>query len=65
MPLMDTSRARHELGWQPTHSAAEALLELLDGMRRNAGSGTPPLEPSSGLPGRLAELRTGVGATDT
>jgi nucleoside-diphosphate-sugar epimerase len=65
LPLMDTSRARAELGWQPKHSAAEALLELLDGMRHDAGSGTPPLEPSSGLPGRLAELRTGVGATDT
>ncbi|MGH3699103.1 MAG: NAD-dependent epimerase/dehydratase family protein [Pseudonocardiaceae bacterium] len=65
LPLMDTSRARDELGWQPTHSAADALLELLDGMRHNAGSETPPLQPSSGLRGRLTELRTGIGATDT
>jgi len=64
LPLMDTSRARDELGWQPTHSAADALLELLAGMRQNAGSGTPPLEPSPGMPGRLLELRTGIGATD-
>ena len=64
LPLMDTSRARDELGWQPTHSAADALLELLVGMRQNAGSGTPPLEPSPGMPGRLLELRTGIGATD-
>jgi nucleoside-diphosphate-sugar epimerase len=64
VPLMDTSRARAELGWQPQHSAAEALLELLAGLRQNAGSGTPPLEKSHGLSGRLAELRTGLGATD-
>lgn len=64
LPLMDTSRARDELGWRPKHSAADALLELLAGMRQNAGSGTPPLEPSTGLPGRLTELRTGVGAMD-
>lgn len=64
LPLMDTSRARDELGWQPQHSAADALLELLAGMRQNAGFGTPPLEPSSGLPGRLIELQTGVGARD-
>lgn len=64
LPLMDTSRAHSELGWRPEHSAADALLELLAGMRQNAGSDTPPLAPSRGLPGRLSELRTGVGATD-
>jgi UDP-glucose 4-epimerase len=64
LPLMDTSRARDELGWQPQHSAADALLELLAGMRHNSGSGTPPLRHSAGWSGRLAELRTGVGATD-
>jgi UDP-glucose 4-epimerase len=64
LPLMDTSRARDELGWQPQHSAGDALLELLTGMRENAGSATPPLERSRGIAGRLAELRTGVGATD-
>lgn len=65
LPLMDASRARDELGWQPQHSATGALLELLTGMRGNIGSDTPPLEPSRGLSGRLAELRTGIGATDT
>lgn len=64
LPLMDTSRARDELAWRPKHSAADALLELLAGMRQNAGADTPPLAPSRGLPGRLNELRTGVGATD-
>lgn len=64
LPLMSTSRARDELGWQPQHSATDALLELLAGMRHNAGAETPPLQPSPGLAGRLTELRTGVGATD-
>jgi nucleoside-diphosphate-sugar epimerase len=64
LPLMDTSRARDELGWRPQHSAGDALLELLTGMRENAGSTTPPLARSRGMAGRLAELRTGIGATD-
>ncbi len=64
VPLMDTSRARRELGWQPTHSAGDALLELLAGMREGAGADTAPLHPSTGVTGRLAELSTGVGATD-
>ncbi|MDQ3678305.1 MAG: NAD-dependent epimerase/dehydratase family protein, partial [Actinomycetota bacterium] len=34
VPLMDTSRARNELGWTATRSAGDALLELLEGMRR-------------------------------
>lgn len=64
LPLMDISRAREELGWQPTSSAGDALLELLAGMRDGAGADTPPLRPSAGVAGRLAELSTGVGATD-
>ncbi len=31
---MDTARARDELGWAPSHSSADALLELMDGMRQ-------------------------------
>src|SRR3954471_476134 len=37
VPLLDTRRAREELGWAPRHTAAEALLSLLDGMRAGAG----------------------------
>jgi nucleoside-diphosphate-sugar epimerase len=50
VPLMDVSRAHRLLGWAPTHGAGEALLELLDGMRRGDG------------PLRLREFLTGVGA---
>jgi UDP-glucose 4-epimerase len=42
-PLLDTRRAREVLGWSPTRSATEALLELLDGFHAGAGAPTPPL----------------------
>jgi nucleoside-diphosphate-sugar epimerase len=61
VPLMDTTRARSDLGWTPRHDAGEALLELLDGLRRTAGGDTPPLTPGAGGPLRLRELLTGVG----
>lgn len=38
-PLMDTTRAREELGWAPQHDAGDALLELLEGIRSGAGLG--------------------------
>jgi len=57
VPLMDTSRAREELGWKETVSAPEALLELLDGMKQAASAPTPPLKHHS----RLEEVRTGLG----
>jgi nucleoside-diphosphate-sugar epimerase len=62
VPLMDTRRARTELGWDPRHSASEALQELLDGLRERAGVQTPPLDPAAGGPLRIGELRSGVGA---
>src|SRR4051812_29447673 len=63
VPLMDTSRARTELGWTPRHSAADALLELIDGMHDGAGSDTPPLSPQTTAPARAREVLTGVGRT--
>jgi UDP-glucose 4-epimerase len=62
VPLMDTSRAREELGWTPTCTAGEALLELIDAMRRGEGLDTAPLEPGAAGPLRIRELLTGVGA---
>ena len=61
VPLMDATRAREELGWQPRRSSGDALLELMGGMRDGAGLGTPPLDPGTGGPARLRELLTGVG----
>jgi nucleoside-diphosphate-sugar epimerase len=63
VPVMDTSRARDELGWTPRHSAADALLELIDGMREGAGVATPPLSPQTTAPARVREVLTGVGRT--
>jgi UDP-glucose 4-epimerase len=58
---MDCTRAREELGWTPTRTAEEALLELMEGLRRTQGADTPPLAPDAGGPLRLRELLTGVG----
>ncbi len=61
VPLMDTGRARSELGWVAERSSGDALLELLGGLRDGAGMNTPPLAVDTGGPGRLRELLTGVG----
>jgi nucleoside-diphosphate-sugar epimerase len=63
VPIMDTGRARGELGWSPRRTGGEALRELLDGMRRSDGLPTPPLDPSTGGPLRLREVLTGLGGT--
>ncbi|HEV2727068.1 MAG TPA: hypothetical protein VGV34_02180, partial [Solirubrobacterales bacterium] len=56
-----TTRAREELGWEPTMTSLEALDDLLEGMRNAEGGPTPPLEPTAGGPMRARELATGVG----
>ncbi|MBV9839125.1 MAG: NAD-dependent epimerase/dehydratase family protein [Solirubrobacterales bacterium] len=61
VPLMDTARARAELGWEPRHTATDSLRELLDGMRAGVDYATPPLARASSGPARLRELLTGVG----
>jgi nucleoside-diphosphate-sugar epimerase len=61
VPVMDTRRARTELGWAPRHSATDTLLELLAGFRDPVGAPTPPLEPHAGGPARVKEFATGVG----
>ena len=61
VPVMDTTRARTQLGWEPRRTAVEAFLELFDGIRDGAGLDTPPLEPGGAGPLRARELLTGVG----
>lgn len=61
VPVMNTSRVRDELGWQPKKSSGDALLELLAGMRGGDGIDTPPLEPGGSGPARIRELLTGIG----
>jgi UDP-glucose 4-epimerase len=47
-PLLDTTRARQELGWTPQRSGEEAIADLLAGLREGAGLDTPPLSPRTG-----------------
>jgi UDP-glucose 4-epimerase len=62
VPVMDVSRARTELGWEPSYTAEQALLDLMAGMRDGAGMETPPLEPGNAGPLRAREFLSGVGA---
>jgi UDP-glucose 4-epimerase len=45
LPVMSTERARQELDWVPSHSAADALAALFSGARQRAGNALPPLHP--------------------
>jgi UDP-glucose 4-epimerase len=62
VPLMDMRRARDELGWKPTRTAGEALLELVEARRRGDGMQTEPLQPGGAGPLRVRELLSGIGA---
>jgi UDP-glucose 4-epimerase len=61
LPIMDTTRARTELGWTPQHSTGDTLLDVLAGLREGAGLDTPPLSPKTSGPARIREILTGVG----
>ncbi|MFF4272666.1 SDR family oxidoreductase [Streptomyces sp. NPDC001536] len=43
LPLMDCTRARTELRWNPEHTANEVLEEFLKGFQQGAGASTEPL----------------------
>ncbi len=61
VPLMDSSRARSELGWAPRHGSLESLSELMRGMRQGSDYPTPPLARGTSRPFRIRELLSGVG----
>ena len=46
-PLMDTARARQELGWSPEVDARDALAEVVAGMAETASSSSPALRSRS------------------
>lgn len=50
VPVMATDRARAELGWEPVHTATEALAEIVHAMGHGRAAPTPALRP-----GRLRE----------
>jgi nucleoside-diphosphate-sugar epimerase len=64
IPVMDTVRARTELGWTPQRSAEDALLDLLEGLRTGADFPTPPLSKETSGPFRIREILTGVGGRE-
>lgn len=48
VPTVETTRAHRLLGWNPRHSSAAALGELVAGMLEGAGTASPPLRPARG-----------------
>lgn len=55
-PLMDTARARRDLGWIPKHTAGDALLETLDAMAAGTGGASPVLRARASGPARVLEV---------
>jgi UDP-glucose 4-epimerase len=51
-PVLDTTRARQEMGWTPRHTSVDALLELLEGLADQASGPTPAL---SSMPPRPSD----------
>jgi nucleoside-diphosphate-sugar epimerase len=49
LPLLDSTRARRELGWAPSVGADAVLREVLQGMRDRASDRTPALRPRAVL----------------
>ncbi|MFN8028252.1 MAG: NAD-dependent epimerase/dehydratase family protein [Acidimicrobiia bacterium] len=60
LPLLDTTRAREELGWTPRRRSTDAITEFVEGLRHGAGDATVPLAPD-GVVSRAEELASGVG----
>jgi hypothetical protein len=61
VPIMDTTRIRSELGWDPRRGADTALRDLLNGLRERSAADTPPLSAEVSGPLRLREVLTGLG----
>jgi UDP-glucose 4-epimerase len=49
VPLLDCSRARGELSWDPKWSSTDALADLLDGVAHRIHADSPPLRRRSML----------------
>jgi UDP-glucose 4-epimerase len=65
--LVDTGRARAELGWLPSRSSASALADLVAGLRAGDGTTSPPLKPYDlhGPGDRVRSIRWGVPSHQT
>jgi nucleoside-diphosphate-sugar epimerase len=54
VPVMDTGRARGELGWSPAHPAGETLGAFLAALARGRGTASAVMRPRSLVFGRRA-----------
>jgi nucleoside-diphosphate-sugar epimerase len=64
LPIMDTARARAELGWTPHQTAEDTFRELLEGLADPHGGPTPRLAGDAGGPARVGEIASGLGARE-
>jgi len=63
-PILDTARARLELGWEPRYTAVDAMREVAEGLQQRAGFPTPPLDHDAGGRFRKRELSSRVGGSE-
>ncbi len=64
LPMLDTSRAQRDLGWNPAVSGRDAVASFLTGLRSGSAGETPPLAAAAGGRGRWREFVSGVGQRD-
>ncbi|MEW5812122.1 MAG: NAD-dependent epimerase/dehydratase family protein [Actinomycetota bacterium] len=60
VPLLDCSRARSELGWEPQWSSVAALTDVITGVAQQAHSASPPLRARSMLEQLHRDLTEGL-----
>jgi nucleoside-diphosphate-sugar epimerase len=60
VPVLDSGRARAELGWAPRHDAATVLAETIAGLREAAHDDTPVLRPRTVRDGLSQAWHTGA-----
>jgi nucleoside-diphosphate-sugar epimerase len=62
VPVLDTTRARDVLGWTPTVSSTDALIELLEGLADGAEGPTPALSSRPPSPRAMEDREARVAA---
>lgn len=63
VPLLDSSRARRELGWIPQWSSTEALADVIKGVAEEAHTDSPPLRRRSMVEQLYRDLTKGLMTT--
>jgi UDP-glucose 4-epimerase len=63
-PLIDSSRAHHELGWYPAYTALDALRDIITGIHDGAEFPTPPLAASGDGMHRASDAASRAGSRE-